>query len=907
MNILKRHTVLAVAVGITVAGIAVAVGIFWGLPGYIEYRLIPHLAEANGLDAVLVRVRRIGLSGADLGPIQIDAGSGQSISIAGIQIDYSIWGVVRKRIRGIVISGVEVELTTTSDGIRFGDVPRRTASPEPEGDRGIRLDTLSPVRMDYLKIVHSEILLTHGARRIRLPLQIDLDTTGLHEGRLNGSLRIAPYGNELALTVRLDQSADQGLLRLHGEDLDIRNLAAVFPEQPLPFVSGKLNLEASSSVRLSTLALERLSIRAQLQQTRIGSPAALIENLSAGAVGEIPIEIAIDQVNPLQFDWRCAPFQISSPVVTRTEALAGRWSMSKAGWELTAHGETSTPAQAVISPWALTAPLALQWTATARCAPAKPLLFEVHTEAKDPMVLTANGMHSRHPNLSAKLHGQFHNGKLTSTFDLTGKRSSLEWPNGSTRMERISLTGGLALDTAAATPAYRVDLKSSIKHVAAETDAARMTLPAIAIEADGGSDGDGPLQLKGRISIKPGRLTGKKHPFLLDGISSHLPFQWPLARSPETGRLKIDRIVHRELQLGALDGKISQQGEGLSLALKHTSKLFPGFHVLINGAVDRQGGNLELRIPEYQLPERFDLSRFWPNLTGMQLDGRVEASGRLKLDCGGIAGTVQLSVDDGAIRSEAQDMELEGIHVKVQMDDLPGLNSAPRQRLQVQRMHLGNLAAEKLAVDFQIESARTLFIETAALQWCNGSMNTGALRITPGRDDYELTLFCDRLDLAMVLEQLGAAEASGDGTVNGRIPLHWSDGSLTFDRGILFSTPGKTGTIRLSGTQSLLTALPPDTPQHAQLDIATEALKDYTYQWARLYLESDDRDLLLKLQFDGKPNRLLPFAYDTDLGRFKRVSGEGEADFTGISIDLNFRSPLNEILRYRKIFTPNRN
>jgi hypothetical protein len=89
------------------------------------------------------------------------------------------------------------------------------------------------------------------------------------------------------------------------------------------------------------------------------------------------------------------------------------------------------------------------------------------------------------------------------------------------------------------------------------------------------------------------------------------------------------------------------------------------------------------------------------------------------------------------------------------------------------------------------------------------------------------------------------------------------------------------------------------------LDIATEALKDYTYKWARLYLESEDRDLLLKLQFDGKPNRLLPFAYDTGLGRFKRVSGEGEADFTGISIDLNFRSPLNEILRYRTIFNQN--
>lgn len=905
MNILRRHTVLAVVVGIAVAGIAFAVGIFWALPGYIESRLIPHLAEANGLEAAQVRVRRIGFNGADLGPIRIEAGSGQSISIMAIQIDYSVWGVLCKRIRGVVISGVEVELTTTPDGIRFGDSSRRSASPDSEGARGIELDTLSPVRMDYLKIVHAEILLNHGARRFRLPLQIDLDTTGLPEGRLNGSLRLSPYGNAFTLTAHLDQSADHGLLRLHGDDLDIHRLAAMLPEQPLPHVSGKLDLEADSTVRLSPLGIEDLSIRAQVHQARIGSAAALIENLSAGAAGDIPIVIAIDQINPMQFDWRCAPFQISTPVVTRVDALAGRWSMGEGGWELTVNGETNTPSQAVISPWTLAAPLASQWTATARCAPTKPLLFEVRTAAKDPLALTAKGIRIRYPSLGAKLYGQFHNGKLTSTFDLTGNPPILEWPNGRTRVGRISLTGGLALDTFAAPPAYHVDLKSSIKHVAAETDAARLTLPAITIEADGGSDGDGPLQLKGRISITPGRLTGKNQPFLLDGISLQLPFQWPPARTLGTGRLKIDRIAHQELLLGALDGKIGQKGEGVILALKHTSKLFPGFHVLINGAVDRQGGNLELSAPEYLLPQGFDLGRFWPRLAGMQLDGRVEASGRLTVGRGGISGTAQLSVDDGAIRSEAQDMVLEGIHAKVRMDDLPGLNSAPRQRLQVQRIRLGNLAAEKLAVDFQIESARTLFIETAALQWCNGSMNTGALRITPGRDDYELTLFCDRLDLAMVLEQLGAAEASGEGTVNGRIPLHWSDGSLTFDRGFLFSTPGQTGTIRLSGTQSLLTVLPPDTPQHAQLDIATEALKDYTYKWARLYLESEDRDLLLKLQFDGKPNRLLPFAYDTGLGRFKRVSGEGEADFTGISIDLNFRSPLNEILRYRKIFNQN--
>ena len=204
-----------------------------------------------------------------------------------------------------------------------------------------------------------------------------------------------------------------------------------------------------------------------------------------------------------------------------------------------------------------------------------------------------------------------------------------------------------------------------------------------------------------------------------------------------------------------------------------------------------------------------------------------------------------------------------------------------------------------------MEDRRTLFVEKAGLQWCRGRINAAAIRIIPGKEDYDVTLFCDRLNLAMVLEQLGAADAGGEGTVNGRIPVRWVDGRLSFDNGFLYSTPGQPGQIQLKGTGALLAGVPPDSPQHTQLDIATEALKDYTYQWAKLNVQSDKDVLLLKLQLDGKPNRLLPFAYDQQLGRFIRIAGEGQAEFKGINIDLNFKSPLNEIIHYKELLNRN--
>ena len=155
--------------------------------------------------------------------------------------------------------------------------------------------------------------------------------------------------------------------------------------------------------------------------------------------------------------------------------------------------------------------------------------------------------------------------------------------------------------------------------------------------------------------------------------------------------------------------------------------------------------------------------------------------------------------------------------------------------------------------------------------------------------------------------KLGVAEGSGEVTVSGRIPLHWSKGQLNFKKSILSSPPGQSGVIQLhtlKGSEHLLQSLPPDTPQRVQLDIAMEALKDYTYNSVALRLENEGDILAFKLQLEGKPNQLLPFAYDQDLGQFKRIQGEGQADFKGIGIDLNLRSPFNEIIRYKNLFTP---
>jgi len=313
----------------------------------------------------------------------------------------------------------------------------------------------------------------------------------------------------------------------------------------------------------------------------------------------------------------------------------------------------------------------------------------------------------------------------------------------------------------------------------------------------------------------------------------------------------------------------------------------------------------DVRIPAYQPAQAVDLGRFFPAAAGINATGRIETFGAVDVAGGDRQGRVSFKIDQGTVTQDEQLLRLDGIAMALQINNIATLKSAPRQNLHIASLQLGELAAQNLDVDFQLEDSQTLFIEKVGLQWCGGRINAAAIRIIQGKEDYEATLFCDRLNLAMVLEQLGAAEAGGDGTVNGRIPARWVNGRLSFDNGFLYSTPGQPGQIQLKGTEALLSGVPPGSPQHTQLDIATEALKDYTYQWAKLSVQSEKDILLLKLQLDGKPNRLLPFAYDQQLGQFTRITGEGQAEFKGINIDLNFKSPLNEIIHYKEFLNRN--
>ncbi len=141
------------------------------------------------------------------------------------------------------------------------------------------------------------------------------------------------------------------------------------------------------------------------------------------------------------------------------------------------------------------------------------------------------------------------------------------------------------------------------------------------------------------------------------------------------------------------------------------------------------------------------------------------------------------------------------------------------------------------------------------------------------------------------------------------MPLTVGRDGIVLRPGFFYSVPGETRNIRFADLKNMLAALPPGTPQYHQLDLATEALKDFNYDWIKVDFRNEGDKLLIVSRFNGRPVNMLPFAYDEQVGGMVRREGM-KANFQGIRLELNSSLPLNQLLKFntqlKKLFGGNK-
>lgn len=400
--------------------------------------------------------------------------------------------------------------------------------------------------------------------------------------------------------------------------------------------------------------------------------------------------------------------------------------------------------------------------------------------------------------------------------------------------------------------------------VSFETKEAFVKIPAVTIPGRLIVDG----KFTPRVTLTPTfkGATAGSHPQGVEAreIALTLPMSLPLEllrkQGATSGSFTVATLIHDRQKIGNLRGTIEQINDGFTA---------------------RGGMDVKATVSDLEISFLADI------LATLKFENNRP---RCALD---------MTLSRGRVASTNKNFEVSGILARFGSDDLFTMATRPGQVVTADSIRINEIVLTDASLGYTLESQDSLLVETIGFSWCGGRVTTESMRVQPRKKAYNLTLFCDRLKLSEILRQVGSFDAEGEGTVNGRIPVTFANGDLSFNRGFLFSTPGQGGKISVRGTEILLAGIPPGSTQYTQVDLAREALKDYQYQWAKLLFNTDGETLVVNMAFDGEPENRLPFVYKKEINGFARVDASSPGSkFQGIRIDVNLEIPFNRVMKF---------
>ena len=365
---------------------------------------------------------------------------------------------------------------------------------------------------------------------------------------------------------------------------------------------------------------------------------------------------------------------------------------------------------------------------------------------------------------------------------------------------------------------------------------------------------------------------------------------------PRTGKVALGDFEINGIQAASLDGTIQWDAAASALHLKTDAKLFSitgqiyADVVLGAAGVETECG---ITIPDQDADLSKDLAAFFPQFEEISCTGKLGGSAVYKLLPKTTTGSAKFRIADADVFIPEQKLEVRGISLGFEVPEIAVLKSAPGQMLSFKSVKYDRIETGSGYATFRMEAPDTWQIENALLNWCNGHIRLGSITYRPGQETTEAVLYCDRLEMPLFLTQIGIGEINGNGSINGTIPVvlvQKTDAfgkskidNIYFEDAFLFSTPGEDGVIKGDLDEALTNA-----GTGIEMELAKDALKDFSYSWVRMRLQSvgpEKENMKLSLSLDGKPNRALYYAFDENTASF--MKSNTPCVFQGIRLDTN--------------------
>lgn len=475
--------------------------------------------------------------------------------------------------------------------------------------------------------------------------------------------------------------------------------------------------------------------------------------------------------------------------------------------------------------------------------------------------------------------------------------------NESLEFSEATISAKMAMDFAENGKRVSSTLTSKAEQVMLKSDVLQATLPVVTLSGLLSMDNTFTPLINMTLKGSKGEINASKVNAKASGIDFEVPINYPDFDTKKMGQYHIPKILtHNQLQLSTAGTIVQTQKKEFKitgvlslLTLPHLKTQFSSIVGLKNGIY----AALDFKIPPVRL-NFSDIQTLSPKkFQRADVDLTISAKGSAELLNHRLKTGMHLDINDGKIVVPDTPFSAKGINTSVAFNDLLVLETVPGQVLTIDSIEMDKVKIQTAKMRFSIEDGRSWLVENIRFNWCNGLVSTESIRIPQRNNAYFLTLYCDRLEMTKLLKQMGAFDAEGSGTLNGRIPMVYSDGNISFDNGFLFSTPGSGGKVMIKNSNRIIAGIPMGNPQFAQLDLAQEALKDFDYQWAKLVFNTFEDTLDVKMELNGKPSNVLPFAYKKELGGFARVDASNPGSrFQGIKLDVNLKLPFNDVMKF---------
>ncbi len=442
-------------------------------------------------------------------------------------------------------------------------------------------------------------------------------------------------------------------------------------------------------------------------------------------------------------------------------------------------------------------------------------------------------------------------------------------------------------------------MRASLRDLASVVNDIDLSIPELRCQADF-QDG----AIRGKCQLLDGSAKLDKQEIAAK-FTGEIPLQWPLPEQASTeGFLQIKQLLGKGEKLGRLEGKFRLAEKQISFLANADLR---GLETELEATCFPFAANretfieAEIIVPEQSLPENLLPAQYLPQLMDFNYAGKIKAGGKFTQSKNAVPrAEVFLKINDGQLRNQEKGFSLDGFRLECNLPELPKIASAGNQLLVFRNLEFGKFAIRSGRLRFRMESPSSWHLEGLSMNWCEGKLKLDSTRVNPENKRTSLFFYCDRLRLSALLQQLGAGLDEGEGHISGTIPIVINNEGLRFRDAFLYSTPGETGTIKLTPSRSISDTAAAST----QLAFALDALANFNYSWVKLTLNSEKEQLKIKLQTDGRPaSKLYYIPKDGTL-----VRSEVPNDFTGLQLDANLNIPLNNTLQVyqnlKQLFAP---